>query len=654
MTINIVGNTNYKYGTINKIEDRSIPRGAASRSLNWLTMGDHIELRRGQKFLGTTNTGLGLATGLKRVTDATGVERLFGSYGKKLKYYNRTTEDWVEIGSDLLGSAVVDANGIGFEEIFMQEYVGLAGNQLWINSPNCAGFFKIMVANPGSAKDNYDANKNHKGNIKIDTNRTLLWGRVKDRTGLYGSYIDSQTYTTVSAESLGTGDGVTTVFSTTLAAVTGIRTCFGLTVTAGAVTLTDDYNGVLSASDGSTGTINYSTGAISVTFATAPANLAAITVTYQWESSTTNGIADFTESGTRLAGEGFVFRQDEGGGPLQNVNTYNQIYYCMHLKKTWVLSLGSDDTDATNLPYRQRVGIPNERASVETGDGIYYIDDTDENDVRARLLTYELNGSPEVIPVAISKNLNLNDYRFDQAAAAKWGDLVLFACGLKNSTREINSKTVTLNNRVLVYNLLWKSWDILDYGCTCFEIYDGSLVAGDAYSDNFALLFSGFDDFDAVIPNYWEGDLDALGVEGLKQTKKLYLQGLIDPDQKIKVSVALDNGAFVEVGGTDNAEGTAAYDEDGAHTYAIQGNGSYVDPTQSVAVGAVTLGRSELGGGSAGAVAYNFARLISLRVDKFERVKLRFEAVDVGFASISTHKWWDVRFKGVKIPRKYR
>ena len=96
------------------------------------------------------------ATGLKKATGALAVEILFYTYGTKLKYYDETTDEWIEAGSDLLGSA---ASG---EDISLEEYVTNSGNQLWLNSPNCAGFFKIMVANPGSAVDQYSSAKNYK------------------------------------------------------------------------------------------------------------------------------------------------------------------------------------------------------------------------------------------------------------------------------------------------------------------------------------------------------------------------------------------------------------------------------------------------------------------------------------------------------------
>lgn len=627
MSIRSIVTKIFKYGVIDTIEDRKIPRGAASRSLNWLTMGDSIELRRGFSFLGDASlqSGDGEATGLKKVTNSLSVEVLYYTYGQKVKYFNETTDEWVEVGTDLLGVA---ADG---EEITLDEYVTLAGNQLWINSPNCAGLFKIMTANPGSAKDNYDSTKNYKGYIKIDTNSMFLWRTNKDKTGVYRSYIDSQNYTTVTAEAIGGAGSLT--YTGTLAAITGKRTAFAVTFTDGTETFTDDYAGNLTGSLGGTGTINYTTGAYSITFNAVAAG--SVTSTYQWEDATNGGIADFTGS---AAGTGVIFRQDEGGGAVQNINSYNNVYYCMHEKKTWALTLAIDDTPSgtSNVPYRENVGIPNLRASVETGDGIYYIDKTTGQDPTVRRLTYDRSGSQQVIPIALSNNINLNDYEFDNSAGFEFGDYVLFACRTSSSAK---------NNRVLLYNRVWKSWDVLDYAVNCFEIYNGALYAGDSLSSNVMELFSGISDDEANIANYWEGKLDEQDIAELKKSKKLRLRGTIAQNQKLKVSLSIDNGAFVEVGSTDVGD---------VHTYAIEGTADYVDRTQRVSVGPQTLGRGMIGGGSDGLEAYFFERLFHIPADKYDAVKIRLEAMEIGFVSVSLHEFWDLRRKGRKVPRRYR
>lgn len=84
--------------------------------------------------------------------------------------------------------------------------------------------------------------------------------------------------TAVSGESLGTGDGTATTFSGTLVNQPVHRKT--LTITAGGSSVTDDGEGTLSG-DG-TGTINYDTGAYSVTWSAAPALNTAVTGAYEY------------------------------------------------------------------------------------------------------------------------------------------------------------------------------------------------------------------------------------------------------------------------------------------------------------------------------------------------------------------------------------
>jgi hypothetical protein len=177
----------------------------------------------------------------------------------------------------------------------------------------------------------YEAAKNFKGYGLIDKGRTILWGRAEDPTGLYGSRIDAQSgtvYTTVAGE-------VTVSLGGTLAFKAGgaRRTCFGILMTIGAQTFTDNFNGILTGSGGATGTINYMTGAYTVT-------LAGIgTVSYQWEDSNALGVTDFTRSATRLASEGFVFRQDAGGDAIKTVIVSDGSYFSIKANSVYTLTL---------------------------------------------------------------------------------------------------------------------------------------------------------------------------------------------------------------------------------------------------------------------------------------------------------------------------
>lgn len=614
---------NFKHGVVNNIEPQSIPDGAASDSLNWLTKGDKIELRRGSRVIGTEVSGTGRVTSVHTAFKADGTEVYFGTYGKKAFYSTNSVDGpWTEIGSDLLGTA---ADG---EDVKFANYATNAGAQVWFSSPN-SSLFKIMTANPGSYADMYSAAKNFKGYINIHQNRMWLWRRKEDKTGIYGSYIDTGAYTTVTAEALGNGTGAQTAFSGTLAFKGGgsTRTCFGVTITDGTETFTDDYNGVLTGSLGGTGTINYMTGAYSVTFNTAPiVGVNNVTATYQWEDSNAAGISDFTKSGTRLAGQGFVFRQDDGGGATQNIRTLGSTEYCFHEFKTWALTLTETDTNATNFIFRENVGIPFLNACLSSSVGIFYIDVTDKSKPLFRkLVVYGASG--EVVPKTVTLNLNLEGYTFDKCFMAEWNDYIIF-------TGATNDSTVV--NRMFLFHKTWGSIDILDYYASCLAIANGTLVSGESISNNFVTIFSGFDDSDALVNNFWEGNISDLGIpEELKKEKGFIVEGSIQVNQGFEVYIDSDRDGFVLIG-------------------TVSGSAAYVDAGQAVLVGSNTIGSKEVGGGGDGVEAYHYLHEIPVRIGKFDNRRVRIVATGIGYVSITKMVDADIRRHAQKIPRKYR
>ncbi len=631
--------TTFPYGVIDSIEPQSIPRGASSRSLNWITEGTKVSLRRGYALLGTTaNTGTGKITGLGVGKKPNGDDIIYRTRKRKIEYLDTSTNDWVEVGTDTLPSAVTATDSLG-EDISIEPYSNPTGPQMWFNSIN-AGPHKIMTANPGSITNMYLLGTNYKGYMRIKGGRQLLWNRFGNpgnKTDLFASQLDVQAdsdYTQIVAEVIAGASG-TLAFK----AAGARRICFQVvfTVTAGGEVFTDNGDGTLTGSLGTTGaTINYTSGAY--------AGVGAGTCTYRWaDDSAVKGIANFSRSGTRVAGEGFILSQSLGGD-LQNVFSLNGVEYAMHKRATWAVNISSDDLDVSNLIFRSKVGIPNHRAAIETSDGIYYIDDSDQNDIHFRILTLDTQ-STAVLPKSISKQrkiadikvgVNLNDYIFDMAASIEFGDLVLFACRTSDSA---------LNNRVFIYNKVTKSHDILDYYVSVFANYNGTLVAGDSVSDNVYTLLSGLDDDDSSIANYWESSLDNLGYKGMKRCVEITVDGEIGPDQVGKLSMSIDRGDFVEVRSPSDIAN---------NTHAIEGSGDYVDRSRRVTVGPLVVGNAEIGGGGDGIEAYHYRRTFRISLDKFEYIKFRIEAMQIGYLSLTEFMFDDVRLKWQKVPNRYR
>lgn len=189
--------------------------------------------------------------------------RRFGPAAARSEYYNAAaaTPDRAEVGSNLLPTA---ADG---EDVWFAPYPNLAGAFVYCGSR------KIPTANPASAVDQ-SINNFRWGIFRIGRGRALSGRRNgttagnKDDTGAYLSQIDKallSDYTQVTAE--GVGASGSTTYSGTLTQRTGVRTVMYVAIKeAGGETLVDDRKGSLVGDQGSTGTINYATGAYSVTF----------------------------------------------------------------------------------------------------------------------------------------------------------------------------------------------------------------------------------------------------------------------------------------------------------------------------------------------------------------------------------------------------
>jgi hypothetical protein len=92
-------------------------------------------------------------------------------------------------------------------------------------------------------------------------------------------------------------------------------------------------------------------------------------------------------------------------GPLQNIFFINDDAFAFHSQLTYKDNLpADDDTGFTNKIYRQKVGLPYWLAACETGDGIPYVDATDQNNPEVRILGFAEN-SQEIIPLSISGKL---------------------------------------------------------------------------------------------------------------------------------------------------------------------------------------------------------------------------------------------------------
>lgn len=633
-------------GLLTEVKDlREIADGYTPDARNWLTLtsGKGIELRRGSKLLGQTRvTGAGKITGLGVGARFDGTQVPFFTFARKIKYYNIATDDTVEVGTDTLPAA---ADG---ENQYIFPYENIAGSFVYITSPNSTGF-KIPTANPGSAVS--QALSTYRGFIKFGQSRAFLFDRNgttagnKDKTTLYVSKVDkvalSQYPAQTIGENIGTGNGSTKTFTDTLVAATGARTLMFITATDGTETFSDDRNGNLVGSAGGTGTINYATGAISVTFASAPANSQAITASYYYEDATSGGVMDFSIANVsaRAPGEGNLFPQFDGGGPLNSVFPLATVFYCFHSLKTWQVAIPVDDesgTDSisTNLPFREKMGVKSIFGAFGGDQGIYFMNTANPNKPKFTKLELYAGATQSNIAApndTLDELVDFSPYVFDKSAVIEWNLYHLIA-----GQQVRNGTTDDYNSLVFVRNRKSGAWDVLDYAVSCWTDYGGILLGGDSVTSNVFQLFSGFDDDDNTIPNYWTSGQSDLGMDGLKRCTRFVVEGLIQNSQRYDVQFAFDGGAFTTVAQVD-------------------GGASYVDTSASIAVGANTIGDKILGGGAT-VFANPYRAEFRVQTPKFHYVRVRFQAcaldddeeAGLGYVSIHGYAFKDIRQKSLR------
>jgi hypothetical protein len=587
------------------LPDEIIPKDAASDALNWLTREGRIELSYGRQTVGgagASGKNYGEHVGYR----ADGTEVRFRKVNTTIQYLNGST--WTNVITGLTENA----------DYTFANYQSLAG--AFVYCFGIDGIYKIATANPANFASLFNSAKNFKGFGLIDKGRTILWGRAEDPTGLYGSYIDAQNstvYTTV------TGESITAVESGTLAFKAGgaTRTCFGvqITDTSSGEVFTDNFNGVLRGSLGNTGTINYMTGAFTIAGQTG-----AGTATYQWEDSNAKGVTDFSKSATRLAGEGFVLRQDAGGDAIRTVIPLDGSYFSLKANSCYRLELDSADVNPFNELYRTDIGVQTLRSAVGTGAGIVFINTANPTKPKLQIIQRNpLGDNFDTQP--LFAQFAFENYVYNDASLDTWDEYVIMAC---------KTMTAVANDRLLLCNVKDNTVSPTYYGARSFAKVDGVLYAGDSVSTATYELFTGFDDLGLPIENYFVGNGETYGSDVLKKTKKYRFKGKIDPNQQLAIYISQDDGGFTQIG-------------------TVRGDGSYVDYGTSFAVGTAVVGTTVIGGEATSNV-YQFWIELKFRASKFRKRKFKFEAQAIGFVSIEQVIDFDIWTYQEKLPAKYR
>lgn len=593
-------------GINNIFNSEQIPPQAAQDSSGWISLDGKIELTRGRLLIGTEETANGYVKGHGFGYKSDGTTVQFRKINTKIQYYNGST--WADTVTGLTSTA----------EYTFARYQSLAGTFVyatWVD-----GIYKIHTVNPGNYTSMYDATKNFKGKSIISTGRMIMWDLPNDKTGLYGSYIDAQdatVYTTVSGEVIADTASGTLAFK----AWDAKRTCFWVVITdtSSGEVFTDNYLGVLVGSLGGTGTINYTTGAFTTSQAWAG------TATYQWEMTNNHWVTDFTHTATRLAWEWFMFRQDEGGDNIQVITVHNGSYYSEKSRSVYQLTIGSDDTTATNIVFRKDIGVPYWRATVTTWQGIIFMNTANLDKPQLTILTPNQLGD-NLIPVTLASQFDFSLYTWSACAMTTFGEFIVF------SGMSFDSAT---NDTLFLYNYRRKTIDVIPYSAKTMQDINWELFIGDTTTDNVYQIFSGFDDDDTTISNFWISGDELFGTQRLKKVKRLRIKWLITPSQSLEVYLSTDGGDFMQIG-------------------TILGTGTYVSTANTYTIGENGIGENMVGGESSNVKGYLYFAELQFSVGKFRKRTIKLIANGIGYVSCDMYIDEKLQLFDNRVPNQFR
>lgn len=611
----------YASGVHNREDNEDSPKDSAKDSLNWITIDGRIELARGKVTVGAEGAA-GSCPAIHIGYKANGSPILWRKISTKIQYFNITT--WIDV-----------VTGLNPNDIYVfTNYSSLTGAWTFAGGPG--GLFKFANANPNDYIQLYTTADFFCGYPLIDKARLYLWGIAKDPTSLYRSYIDVQrdgtSFTQVSNENLATGNLSQTTFTGTLSFKSGQpkRNCGLVTIKCtdgGGEVFTDDKNGNLKGSAGGIGTINYITGAWSVTFVTVPSNTPNnIKADYVWENSTSKGVADFTYSASRLAGEGDVIRQDEGGDAIQQlVIGIDGNYYSLKKQSAYQHKYTDDDKSFNNQVVRRNIGVLTRKSSVTTGRGVVFINTA--NPDRPQLTVLEKNPlGDDILATELIPHFAWEKYDYSDAFMETYGQFIVLSCRAQSSI---------VNDRTLIIDIVKNTVDITNYGMKSLVKDSGVLYGGSPHTQTVYKILNGFDDDGYVVQNNWDSKYETYGVRRLKKYRRLRYRGEIDPAQYVEVYADFDGAGYALVG-------------------TIRGDATYVNRSSPSSIGTTMVGEAAVGGDGEAKVYPYELQIKAMKIPKFRRRSIRFIAKGIGYVSIMESIDWDILSYEDKLPKVYR
>ena len=258
---------------------------------------------------------------------------------------------------------------------------------------------------------------------------------------------------------------------------------------------------------------------------------------------------DFTFTSPRTAGDGGIINMPEGGGGITGLAQDEGALYAFKRNMIKSVIFSTDENDLPTIkpvkPYdnkSQTVGAVSSKAIFAGGNGIFFITPNNEIMHLARL---EYIDYPQVKPISDSIKPTVDTIDFSNASGIYWKNKAYFSV-------KQNSNSVQ-NDVILVYDTTRDSWEspiiginVNDWTISKFaeleDLYFGSSFSLDVYKINNQPLDNGYG-FSAN----WRSREETFGLPWSQKTAdNFYIEGYIDDNTQITVSVLLDEDGFTQ------------------------------------------------------------------------------------------------------------
>jgi hypothetical protein len=275
--------------------------------------------------------------------------------------------------------------------------------------------------------------------------------------------------------------------------------------------------------------------------------------------------------------------------------------------------------------YRTELGIPSYRSAKSMQLGIVFMDTAKYELPQLTLLEKNPIGG-QITPRILFTHFKFANYVYDDCTIDTYDRYILVAC---------KSKDATFNDTILLCDVENKTVDATAYAGRTFAKNGGDLFMGSSITENVYKLFSGFDDDQNAIENFWTGKAELFNSNNLKKYRFIRLKGNISVNQSYEVYVNYDNSNPQLVG-------------------TVVGSGTYVDYSSPQTIGSNIIGTSQIGGDNT-SITYSYLMQINLKkVPKFRKRQITYKAISIGYVDIESHTDLNIEKYEGKIPSRFR